>query len=205
MLRRSWCAGPAEAKRLLYLAAVVLALAAPAASQVALLQIQVLEGDGAVHLPGTRSPRFLTVQVTDETGKPAPGAAVSFHFPEDGPGGSFTNGLRTDVSTTDARGRASSRAVQFNRTGGRFQVRIFASKEQARAGMASFQYVAETASAGVKAHSRSHAKWIGIIAAVAAGGIAGGVLAGRSNTAAAATPSPGTVSIGTPTISVGKP
>jgi hypothetical protein len=184
---------------------MVLALAAPAASQVAILQIQVLEGEGAVHLPGSRSPRFLTVQVTDETGKPVPGAAVSFHFPEDGPGGAFTNGLRTDVSTTDARGRASSRAVQFNRTGGRFQVRIFASKEQARAGMASFQYVAETAPAAVKAHSRSHAKWIGIVAGVAAGGIAGGVLAGRSNTAAAATPPTGTVSIGTPAISVGKP
>ncbi len=182
------------------------ALAVPVAGQVAILQIQVVEGEGAVHLPGSRSSRPLTVQVTDETGKPVEGAAVSFHLPEDGPGGAFTNGLRTDVADTDARGRASARGIQFNRTGGRFEVRIFASKEQARAGMVSFQYVAEAASAAAHAGPRSRKKWIGAIAGVVTAGIAGGILAGRSGTtAAASSPAPVTVTVGAPTISVSKP
>jgi hypothetical protein len=211
MSRLSWCAGPADAKRsfpgrIVLFITLAVALAVPAAGQLAILQIQVVQGEGAVHLPGSRNSRPLTVQVTDETGRPVAGAAVSFHLPEDGPGGVFTNGLRTDVASTDARGQASARGIQFNRTGGRFQIRIFASKEQARAGMASFQYVAEGASAAAQAGPRRHKKWIGVIAGVVAGGVLGGVLAGRSGTAAASSsPAAAAVTVGTPTISVGKP
>ena len=96
-----------------------------------------------MHLPGSRSTRPITVEITDETGKPVAGAAVSFHLPEDGPGGTFVNGLRTEVVITDARGRASLHGLLANRIPGRFQIRILASKEQARAGTVSFQYVAE--------------------------------------------------------------
>jgi hypothetical protein len=83
------------------------------------------------------------VEITEETGKPVAGAAVSFHLPEDGPGGTFVNGLRTEVVITDASGRASLHGLVANRIPGRFQIRILASKEQARAGTVSFQYVAE--------------------------------------------------------------
>jgi len=76
-------------------AALWLLWAAPALAQVAILQIRVIEGEGAVHLPGSRSPRPITVEITEETGKPVAGAAVSFHLPEGGPGGAFVNGLRT--------------------------------------------------------------------------------------------------------------
>jgi hypothetical protein len=41
------------------------------------------------------------VEITDETGKPISGAAVSFHLPEDGPGGTFASGLRTDLVSHD--------------------------------------------------------------------------------------------------------
>jgi len=68
---------------------------------------------------------------------------VSFHLPDNGPGGTFTNDLRTDVATTDARGRCTVRAFQANRPSGRFQIRIVASKEQARAATVSFQYIGE--------------------------------------------------------------
>jgi len=199
-------------------AALAVSLAGTAKAQIAILQIQVVDGEGAVHPPGTHAPRFLAVEVTDETGKPVEGAAVSFHLPEDGPSGTFANGLRTDVATSDSRGHAALHGVTLNRQPGRFQVRIVAAKEQARAGIVSFQYIAEPAGGAAPvtagAGARHRTRWIAI-AALAGGGALDGVLAGRSASApssAAAQAAPGaplgstpTLSIGTPTITIGKP
>ena len=212
------------------LAALCLWWAAPALAQVAILQIRVIEGEGAVHVPGTRSSRPITVEITDETGRPVAGAAVSFHLPEDGPGGAFVNGLRTGVVITDANGRASLRGLQANRVPGRFQIRILASKEQARAGTVSFQYVAEprggaakpaaqpaTAtpttppanrpdSAAVTAAPSGRKKWILVAAVVAGAAVAGTMAARAGGSSPAAVPSvPVPPSIGSPTITVGKP
>jgi hypothetical protein len=121
---------------------------------------------------------------TDETGRPVAGAAVSFHLPEDGPSGTFPNGLRTAVVTTDERGRAVLRGMQLNRVSGRLQVRIIASKEQATAGMASFQYIANPARPAAMAGagnrktqgprdfssgSRAYKKWLLMLAAAGGG------------------------------------
>jgi hypothetical protein len=199
-------------RRNLSAAALVVALAGTATAQVAILQIQILEGEGVVHAPGARLARPLTVAVTDETGRPVEGAAVSFNLPEDGPSGAFASGLRTDVATTDQRGRATLRSIQFNRIAGRFQIRIIASKEQARAGTVSFQYIADPGSGAVAAGSatvhpasRGHGKWIAIAALVGAGAAAGVVASRSGNSAppsAAALPIP---TIGPPSLTVGKP
>ena len=197
------------------LAALAVASGGAARAQIAVLQIRIVEGEGAVHAAGARSPQFLTVEVTEETGKPVEGAAVTFHLPEDGPSGTFFNGLRTDVTTSDSRGRAVLPRFAANREPGRFQVRIVASKEQARAGIVSFQYITGPAGGAVPAasasRSRHRARWI-TIAALVAGGAAAGALAGRSGggTGPAAAPPPATpsappVSIGAPTVTVGRP
>ncbi len=164
-----------------------------------------------MHAPGSRVARALTIEVTDETGRPVPGAAVSFHLPEEGPGGALANGLRTDVAMTDAQGRVSLRGLQVNRTPGRFQIRVIASKEQARAGVISSQYVAESRSAVALAGSKSRTRWV-IVAAIAGAGAAAGVLsAGRGSASAAPSapvspppPAP-TLSIGSPATAVGRP
>ncbi len=193
--------------------ALVLALGCTATAQVAILHIRVVEGEGAVYAPGSRSARPLTVEVTDETGAPVAGAAVSFHLPEEGPGGLFANNIQTDVAVTDSHGHASVRGLQLNRTSGRFMILIVASKEQARAGIASFQYIAEPGSgAGPGGHpakagsSHGHKKWIVVAAAVLAGGGAAAAIlvAGRSGSTPAPAPTI-TLSIGTPAITVGKP
>jgi hypothetical protein len=199
---------------------LVLALSCAATAQVAILQIRVIEGEGAVHAPGARSTRPLTVEVTDETGKPVEGAAVSFHLPEEGPGGVFANGMRTEVAVTDSHGHASVHGLQLNRAAGPFQIRIVASKEQARAGMVSFQYIAGTGSgtaAATVGSSHGYRKWV-VVALLAGGGAVAGILAagksgGASAPAAASTPSTPlppstptvTLTIGPPTITVGKP
>ena len=207
----------------LSLLAAVLLWAVPATAQVAILHLQVIEGEGAVHLPGSHSARPLTVEVTDETGKPVAGAAVSFHLPEEGPGGTFGSGLRTDVAVTDNRGRASLHSLQLNHTPGRFQVRIVAIREQARAGIVSLQYIGEAksgasptpaaASAPAPANnkpaaSRGVLKWV-VLVALAGGAAAAGVLtAGKSGGASAPAASPSTtpsITIGSPSVTVGKP
>jgi hypothetical protein len=190
---------------LIRLAIIGLSAVAAVTAQVAILQIQVIEGEGTVHVPGVRNGHALSVAVTDEGGRPVMGAAVSFHLPESGPGGSFVNGLRTEIATTDARGRATVRAFHANRVSGRFQIRILASKEQARAGTVSFQYVGELHAGSGSAHR----KWIAIAAVAGGGALAGALVAGRSRPGAAAAVVPvvaaPVLTIGTPAISVGKP
>jgi hypothetical protein len=189
----------------------VLALGCTATAQVAILQIRVVEGEGAVHAPGSRGTRPLTVEVTDETGKPVEGAAVSFHLPEEGPGGVFANGMRTEVAVTDSHGHASVHGLQLNRAPGRFQIRIVASKEQARAGMVSFQYIAEPgsgAAATTAGSSHGYRKWI-VVALLAGGGAAAGILAARSGGAPAPTappaPAPVIITVGIPVVSAPGP
>ena len=123
--------------------ALVAVFPCAAMAQIAVLQIKVLEGEGAVHPAGARIVRPLTVEVTDENGHPVAGAAVSFQLPPEGPGGLFSNGLRTDLVLTDASGRASIHSVHLNRTSGQFRIRITAVKEQARAGVVSTQFIGE--------------------------------------------------------------
>jgi hypothetical protein len=108
----------------------------------------------------------------------------------------------------------------LNRTPGRFAIRIVASKEQARAGMVSFQYVAEpktgtapaTSSKSGPSFRHGALKWVVIGALTAGAGTAGVLLAGKSGSAAvpapaptSTTPAPATINIGSPSLSVGKP
>ncbi len=137
--------------------ALVLVWPCVAMAQIAVLQIKVLEGEGAVHPAGARITHPLTVEVTDETGRPVAGAAVSFQLPPEGPSGLFSNGLRTDLVLTDAAGRASVHSVQLNRTGGQFRIRITAVKEQVRAGAISTLYIGDKGNGAPAAASKAAA------------------------------------------------
>jgi hypothetical protein len=88
--------------------------------------------------------------------------------------------------------------MRLNRTPGAFQIRIFASKEQARAGLVSVQYISEPGSR-VAARPGRWRKWI-VAAAIAAGGAAAGILAAGSSENA-----PASTSIGQPSIVVVRP
>ncbi|MBZ5582033.1 MAG: hypothetical protein LAQ30_07465 [Acidobacteriia bacterium] len=186
------------------MAALVLALSGSATAQVALLNIQVVEGEGAVHAPGARSSSALTVRVTDESGRPVERAAVSFHLPPDGPSGVFSNGLRTEVVLTGANGMATLRGLRPNRVAGQFQIRILASKEQARAGALCNQYIAGPRS-GTAAKARAgRRKWIAVVALAGVGAATGVFAAGRSGSGPSPAP-PAPPAIGPPSITVGKP
>ena len=179
-----------------------------ATGQIALLRLRIVEGEAGVHHIGSKAVQPLTVEVTDELGKPQAGAAVSFHLPEDGPSGSFSNGLRTTLILTNGEGRATLRNLQLNHTPGPFRIRITAVKDQARAGIVSQQYIAGS-EAQAKMKDKHHRKWVVIV--LVAGSVAGGALGATSratkngSSTAPGTPPPVSVSVGAPTITLGKP
>lgn len=186
-------------------------------AQAPLVEIRVLDGEGAVHLSGSRAAGPV-VQVVDELGRPVAGAIVSFRLPDDGPGGAFPSGLSSEIVTTGADGRASAPPVRWNRLAGPVQIRVTAVKNQLRAGTLIQQYLSDTAPAGSarvrsataaqpRARMGRRARWI-VVGAVVAGaaGFAAGWASRRNGPATAAQPAASAgVDIGTPTITIGTP
>jgi hypothetical protein len=176
-----------------------------------IVQLKVVEGDGAVYRTGTRATRGLTVLVTDETGKPLEHAAVSFRLPEEGPGGVFSSGLRTEVVTTGGDGRATVWGMQWNKTPGPLEIRITAIKDQARAGIISTQYLSDALAPKAGGEGtftvphKGRAKWILIAAAVGGGAAAGFAFARSKGATGGVASGPAGVMIGNPSINVGHP
>ncbi len=180
----------------------------------AILLIRIVEGEGAVYPIGSRATRGITVQVTDETGKPVDSAAVVFRLPDDGPTGTFSSGTQTEAVTTTADGRANVWGMQWNRVTGPMEVRITAAKGQARAGTVCGLYLNASDSRnaepriagqsnGVLSRLGNHKKiWIGVGIA-AAGFVAVAAISSRGTPSAAATVN--APQIGTPSIIIGKP
>jgi hypothetical protein len=194
------------------LCAIFLALWLPLrAADPAVLQIRIVEGEGLAYGIGSRATRGITVQVTDEIGKPVEGTTVSFQLPEDGPGGTFSSGAKSEIATTGSDGRANVWGMQWNRTAGAFEVRITALKGQARAGTVCPLYLndapvsrVERPDSKVGGGSSHKWLWIGLLAAGAAGASAA-ALSGGSKGGTAAPVNGGPPQIGTPTITVGHP
>lgn len=188
----------------------------------ALLQLRVVEGEGALHTTGSKSNQPIVVFVSDEFGRAVPNAAVSIRLPEEGPSGVFLSGLRTEVLLTGDDGRATLHGIQWNRIPGPLSVRITASKGEARAGAVSMQTLTGPAAVAARGEtlqrpvepvaSTSRGKWIlltALIGGAAAGGVAAAARGARSAPGALPTPpaassQPG-VGIGSPSISIGKP
>ena len=169
-----------------------------------------IEGEGAVHAAAAKS-RGLTVQITDETGRPVEGAAVSFRMPEQGPGGTFAHGMRTEIAITTPDGRASMPEINTGSVAGPFQIRVTAVKLQVRAGTVVSQFVSDKAIASKKAPSSRRLKWLLVAGVAAAGAAAGAFATGSGSTPAGVSPAAITLppapatQIGIPTITVGKP
>ncbi len=173
----------------------------------AILNLKVVEGEGGVYAPGSRATRGITLEVTDESGRPVPGVSVSFQLPSEGASGEFSSGSRTEIGTTQADGRVSVWGMRWNKVPGTVSVRITAAKDTVRAGLVSTQYI--DAAAANDNSSRiargGHSKMVFIALAVA-GAAGAGVAAGalRNSKAAAATPVQA-VTIGTPVAIIGGP
>lgn len=212
---RRRASGAALGPLLASLSLLLVALAQSLLAQEA-LRIAIKEGAGAVVPRQTFSSRRFTVQVIDPSGRPVSGATVHFRLPSEGPTGTFSSGMRSETTVTNAEGMATAYGIQWGSQPGSLGIRVIATDRLGRRGEAdipveisSHRTMAreDRANPSFRAPS-SGKKWL-IIALVGAGAAAGASLAGRSAGGAAtyAPPAPVVVppSIGTPTITVGKP
>lgn len=201
----------------------------PAGAETVILQIQIMEGEGAVFPAASKSLRPVTVRVTDETGAPLSGVAVSFRLPEEGVTGTFQNGLKTDLAMTSAEGKAISPNIQWGPMAGPVRLRVTAAKDDARAGAFVPLYLSSSAAtpenmvvagaaiapqvAPVRVDGvagtpklKSRKGWVRVVAIAAAAGAGGGLALTKAGRKAAPTQTAGllpAVSIGQPSITVG--
>lgn len=178
------------------------------------LNLVIVEGDGAINNIRQRTAREPIVQVEDENHKPVAGAAVLFLLPEHGAGGTFADGSHSLSVVTNAQGRAVARGIHLNNVQGQFQIQVTASYNGMTASTTISQSIAAgaagAAGGGAAVGAAISAKVIVIIAVVAAA-VAGGAYyathSGSSNSTmatAGTTITPGTGTVGPPSIVIGR-
>ncbi len=186
-----------------------LLLATGLMAQAPMLNLVVVEGEGAINNIRQRTAREPIVEVQDENHRPIAGAAVVFTLPTQGAGGTFAGGAHSLTVITDAQGRAVARGLRPNGVKGQFQIHVNASFNGQTASTNITQTNATGGAGGAPAHTFLSGKVIAVIVVVAAAAIAGGVYAAESGggSSPAATPttiSPGTGTVGAPAIYRGR-
>jgi hypothetical protein len=173
-----------------------------------MLNIVIVEGEGAINNIRQRTAREPIVQVEDENHKPVAGAAVIFAVTNQGAGGSFAGGSHTLSVVTDSQGRAVAHGFHPNSVQGQYQIHVTASHngQTANANITQSNVAAAGAAATTAAAAGISGKLIAVIVVVAAAGAAGGAYAathgggGNPNTPAnsAVTITPGSGLVGPP-------
>ena len=159
------------------------------------LNIEIVEGEGAVNNIRQRTAREPMVQVTDENRKPVAGAAVVFLLPNQGAGGVFANGARTLTTLTNSNGNAVARGMQANRLTGQYQINVTASHQgQTASTSINMSNAVLTGTASGIATSKL------LLILGAAGGIAVGVAVANTGGGGTPTRPSTTVTPGTPTV-----
>jgi len=146
-----------------------------------MLNLVVVEGEGAINNIRQRTAREPIVQVEDENHKPVAGAIVTFTLPGHGPGGLFPNGAQSLTVTTDAQGRAVARGLRPNNLQGRFEIRVNANYRGQTATAVIAQINELVAGAAASAGGGISGKLIAIIAVVGAAAAGGAAYAIHSS------------------------
>ena len=161
--------------------------------------IQVLEGEGALNDMRSRTTREPIVQVQDENHKPIAGVVIIFTTPSSGASATFSNGLTSLQTVTDAEGKAIAAGFKPNGISGSYQIRVQANWNQLTTTSVinqtnTKQSSTSTSTQTVHAARAFPLKAVLIVAAVAAAaGVTAGILATRGGSGP-------TISAGTPTV-----
>jgi hypothetical protein len=177
-------------------------LAAPGAFSQQMLNLVVVEGEGAINNIRQRTARDPIVRVEDENHKPVAGAAVVFLLPSQGASGTFAGGVQTLTVMTNAQGLAVGRGLKPNGVQGQYQISVNASFQGQTASIAIAQSNA-LAAAGAAAAAGISAKLIAVLLIAGGAAAAGAVAAtrgGSSNNNTSPAGSPTTITAGTGTV-----
>jgi len=163
-----------------------------------MLNLVVVEGEGAINNIRLRTAREPIVQVQDENHKPVAGAIVTFTMPSRGASGVFANGSQTLTVTTDQQGQAVARGLKPNGVKGQVKIRVNANSRGQTATTTITQTNAVLTAAGAVASGAAiSGKLIAVLAIVGAAAAGGAVYAtthnGNNN---AVTPAASTVTLG---------
>jgi hypothetical protein len=185
--------------------AALLAVGYAAAADPRPLTVNVLEGEGAFNDIKKGVGRAPIVEVKDESGKVVDNAKVVFQLPENGASGTFLDGSRTFVATSDKQGHAAAPAIKPNKVEGQFAIVVSASKDGST-GHAQIRESNTLAGGQMMKGGGGHGTALKIILAAASvgGGVAALVARGgggnNGGSTGAATAAPTSLSIGTVTV-----
>jgi hypothetical protein len=98
------------------------------------LKLHVVDDPGLA-LPNSTAIKGFAVQLTDSSGAPVAGAAVSLRLPDDGATGHFANNLRAWVAYSDPAGIARFPVIQWEGSVGLAELRLTAAKGAAHTGL----------------------------------------------------------------------
>ena len=157
----------------------------------AMLNIVIVEGEGAINNIRQRVARDPIVRVEDENRKPVAGAVVVFTLPTEGATGEFGGGAKSVTVTADAQGLAKAQGLKMMGIGGKLPIHVTASYRGRTARTTIMQFV--EVPAGVKPGNPSgHGKLIAILVVVggAAAGGAAYAASRKSSSPGVTTPTP---------------
>jgi hypothetical protein len=188
------------------LAAAVLASGIATATDQKTLQVNILDGEGAFNDIKRGEARKPVVEVRDDDGRLVQGAKVVFQLPDMGASGSFADGSKTLVVTTDSQGRATATGMKPNKIEGLYVISVTASKE-GQVGRAEVRQSNTLAGGDQSMQSGGHSTLKILIAvAGAAGGIAvAAARAGGGSKSGASTASIPSTSLTVGAVTIGGP
>ena len=140
---------------------------------------RVVQGQKASHKTRTHTGTQTVVEVLDANGGPVSGAKVTFQLPKAGPGGTFADRSQALTVETDGSGRGATVGFTPNSEPGAFPLYIQVSSNGANQKLVVWQTNSNDPAGEQVIQPRSTRKWL-IAGAIAAGAIAGLVLATRS-------------------------
>ena len=167
-----------------------------------MINLIVIEGEGAINNIKQRTAREAVVQVEDENHRPIAGALVTFTTPGQGPSGAFLNGARSLTVTSDSQGRAVARGLRPNTVQGKVEIRVNAKYQGAAAD--AIITMTNMLPAGAAAASGISVKLITIlaVAGAAAAGIAVAATRGGGGGSPPASTTPPTTTTPNPPVAI---
>lgn len=169
------------------------------------LRITILDGEGSLNNISERTAREPIVQVEDQNHKPVAGALVLFTIHGQGDAGAtFSNGLTTFQTTTDAAGKAVAKGLTPNAHAGSFTISVTATMGAVTAETVIHQQNIEPSvpvSKIVKPHralvTAGNIAFVGVVAAI--GAVIGWSAANANSGPGTTTIQPGTGGVSAPT------